>query len=112
MKNVGVMQQDAIMECVVDLQDPFTDAGERCKVMVMSPLCFMALKKEDDERNPKPLLHPPLIVGSVASMWGVAYYVDVRSTSYEVIAYGGSCEELKEDYPGIWETATKLIEIM
>ena len=114
MKNSVTAHPEAVLHSICDVQALLEAEGFRCKIMVMSPLCYAALLKEDYNMNGKDShvkrdVLDILKYGYLGTMWGSAIYPDRNRQSYEIDAYGDSCVELQLDHPDIWGEAQEII---
>jgi len=115
MKEVLTAHPEAIMGSISDVQTLLETKGARCKILVMSSLCYASLLKEDHERNGKDphveQAEPENLFnyGYIGAMWGSIIYIDRKCQSYNISAYGDDCMEFLADYPEMWDDAKDLI---
>jgi len=102
------------MDSICDVQNLLEAQNCRCKILLMSSLCYAALLKEDHEKNkeshvkrtkPEDLLH----YGYIGMIWGSFIYINQECQSYTIEAYGGDCVELSIDHYDIWDKIKNLI---
>lgn len=117
MRNNVTAHPEALMNCICDVQAPLEAEGFRCKIMVMSSLCYASLLKEDHRMNEENRsvrsadAKDVLKHGYLGRMWGAVIYIDRSRESYDIDAYGDSCLELQIDHPDIWDKAQEIIAL-
>ena len=81
MKNSVMAHQEALISCICDVQAPLEANNIRCKIMVMSALCFATLLKEDHSSEKDPLVKFASTEnltksGYIGMMFGSVIYID------------------------------------
>jgi len=116
MKRSIAAHPEALFCCICDVQSLLEAQNLRCKIMVMSSLCYAALLKEDHNlnRNDRAIklasAKTILSHGYLGSLWGSAIYIDRTRKSYDIDVYGGDCLELQIDHPDIWDKAQHFLD--
>lgn len=105
---------EAIINSICDVQGIIEAKNLRCKIMVMSSLCYASLLKEDYEKNgdnrqvKKADAMDVLKYGYIGTMWGAVIYIDQDRRAYDIEAYGGDCLELQIDHFDIWNKVQEI----
>jgi len=116
MKSNVTAHPEAIMSSICDVMASLEAQNIRCKIMVMSSLCYACLLKEDQEKNEEdPQVCNANVVdllqyGYIGTMWGSAIYIDLSLKSYDIDAYGGECRSLQTDHPDVFNKCQEIIE--
>jgi hypothetical protein len=113
MKSSNFVHPEALFSSIMDLQSSLEKYAVRCKIMVIHPVCYLALLNEDLHNN-SDVLHIPSPeekekYGYKGMMWGTLVYTNTKQKFYEINAYGSNCEELLIDYPEIYSQAQEII---
>jgi hypothetical protein len=113
MKNTIQAHPEALFHCIADAFQSLEKANTRCKLMVIHPMCYAELLKEDKRINSKPhVITIPLSSDGdlpVGMMWSVIIYTAITQSNYEINVYSSDCIELSIDYPKIYFQAQNII---